>query len=55
MENVGHFTQVVWKSSKELGVGKATSRSGRIYVVANYYPPGNYQGQFAQNVLPPQY
>jgi Cysteine-rich secretory protein family len=54
MENVGHFTQVVWKSSKELGVGKAKSRSGRIYVVANYYPPGNYQGQFAQNVLPPQ-
>jgi len=50
----GHFTQVVWKSSKELGVGKATSRTGRIYVVCNYSPPGNYTnaGMFAANVLP---
>ena len=31
---------MVWKESKELGVGKARSKSGKIMVVANY---GNYQ------------
>jgi len=35
----GHFTQVVWKSSAELGVGVATA-GGRVVVVANYHPPG---------------
>ena len=49
----GHFTQVVWKSSRELGVGAARSRSGKVYVVANYSPPGNYLGQFPANVLHP--
>ncbi|MEU7863163.1 CAP family protein [Nonomuraea sp. NPDC049141] len=46
----GNFTQVVWKSSKKLGVGLARSVSDRWYVVAVYDPPGNYTGQFAQNV-----
>lgn len=42
--HTGHFTQVVWKGSKEMGVGRATARSGNIYVVANYAPGGNMQG-----------
>ncbi|XP_053689587.1 uncharacterized protein LOC128738462 [Sabethes cyaneus] len=49
----GHFTQVVWKDSRELGVGMASNRSGQIFVVANYDPPGNYIGSFAKNVPPP--
>ena len=49
----GHFTQLVWKGSKEMGVGRATARSGNIYVVANYAPTGNMQGAFQANVLPP--
>ena len=48
----GHFTQVVWKGTKEMGVGRATARSGNIYVVANYSPPGNMQGAFQANVFP---
>lgn len=48
----GHFTQVVWKETKELGVGCTKARDGKIYVVANYYPPGNYIGDFAVNVPP---
>uniref|UniRef100_A0A182MN72 SCP domain-containing protein n=1 Tax=Anopheles culicifacies TaxID=139723 RepID=A0A182MN72_9DIPT len=48
----GHFTQVVWKDSRELGVGLARNRSGQVFVVANYDPPGNYIGSFAKNVPP---
>jgi uncharacterized protein YkwD len=48
----GHFTQVVWVGSTELGCGKATSTGG-TYVVCNYNPPGNFTnaGQFQANVL----
>ena len=49
----GHFTQVVWKGSTELGCGMARSSSGAVYVVCNYSPPGNYMGRFDKNVLPP--
>ncbi|MDJ0620207.1 MAG: CAP family protein [Calothrix sp. MO_192.B10] len=50
----GHFTQVVWKNSTKLGCGKAKSADGKVFVVCNYDPPGNVQGQFPENVLPPQ-
>lgn len=50
----GHFTQVVWKNSKTLGIAKARSSSGKIIVVANYEPAGNFVGQFVQNVPPPK-
>ncbi|MGH0158475.1 UNVERIFIED_CONTAM: hypothetical protein FKN15_058117, partial [Acipenser sinensis] len=51
--NTGHFTQVVWKSSTEVGVGKATD--GKMtFVVGRYSPPGNISnpGYFQENVLP---
>ncbi len=51
--STGHFTQVVWKGSQKLGAGFAITRDGKsLYVVAQYSPPGNYMGQFEQNVLP---
>lgn len=46
----GHFTQVVWKGSQQLGVGYVR-KGGDVYVVANYYPPGNRMHQFQQNVF----
>jgi len=46
----GHFTQVVWKASQEMGA--ARSKDG-LYIVANYSPPGNFNGQNAKNVGPP--
>ena len=49
----GHFTQVVWKSSTKLGCGKATE-GNKVYIVCHYCPAGNYEGEFAQNVLPPK-
>ncbi|CAF5089453.1 unnamed protein product, partial [Rotaria sp. Silwood1] len=49
----GHFTQVIWLGSTQLGIGIALTNDNRTaYVVANYYPPGNYLGQFGANVLP---
>ncbi|KAF4518471.1 hypothetical protein B566_EDAN006476 [Ephemera danica] len=48
----GHFSQVVWRDSRELGVAVAMSRSGQIFVVANYLPPGNFIGSFSENVPP---
>lgn len=50
----GHFTQVVWKDSTQIGCGLAKSRRGGTYVVCNYNPPGNYQGRFPANVLKPK-
>ncbi|KAF7990229.1 hypothetical protein HCN44_000034 [Aphidius gifuensis] len=49
----GHFTQVVWKDSTELGVGFSRNSKGEIYVVCNYNPPGNFIGSFGNNVLKP--
>lgn len=50
----GHFTQVIWKKSTELGIAWSRSRSGKILVVANYNPAGNFLGTFAENVPPPK-
>ncbi|KAL8600846.1 hypothetical protein ACOMHN_056504 [Nucella lapillus] len=52
--SAGHFTQVVWNGSREVGVGRAVSSKGEVVVVANYRPAGNMMGSFAQNVLPPK-
>jgi len=50
----GHFTQLVWAHTNTLGVGLAKSpTTGRYMTVMKYYPPGNYVGQYLQNVLPP--
>lgn len=38
--------------SEELGVGIATSKTGQVFVVCNYNPPGNFIGSFAENVPP---
>ncbi|XP_053380224.1 Golgi-associated plant pathogenesis-related protein 1-like [Mercenaria mercenaria] len=50
----GHFTQMVWKGSKEMGIGKAKTSGGKVIVVANYRPAGNLVGSFVENVAPPK-
>lgn len=47
----GHFTQVVWGGSTQLGVGVATDGT-RVFVVGQYRPAGNVRDNFQQNVLP---
>ena len=52
-EETGHFTQLVWKGTKEMGCGAACQGS-TCAVTCNYYPAGNYMGEFEANVLPPK-
>jgi len=51
--STGHFTQLVWKSSQTFGFG-VTTINGYTAGVGLYSPPGNYEGEYEQNVLPPQ-
>jgi hypothetical protein len=56
--DTSHFTQLVWRSSTELGCSVALGRSGRYspcsYVVCRFSPPGNQANDaaFLANVLP---
>ncbi|KAI1292867.1 Pathogenesis-related protein 1A [Halotydeus destructor] len=52
--NSGTFTQVVWKATDKVGCGQASNGQGRVYVVCNYSPPGNYRGRYGQNVARPR-
>ena len=47
----GHFTQTVWRSTKQVGCGHVTCKGNDIYV-CNYDPPGNVTNAFATNVKP---
>lgn len=47
----GHFTQMVWKSSKYVGIGTFKNDT-IIAIVVNYYPPGNVYNDFIENVTP---
>lgn len=52
-----HFSQLLWKSTTEIGVGVAKiPGQNKAYVVVNYRPAGNNNmpGEFERNVLPPQ-
>ena len=51
-EGTGHFTQLVWKNTKEIGCGISQDAEGGYYVVCNYYPAGNYFGEYIKNVFP---
>jgi uncharacterized protein YkwD len=48
----GHFTQLVWRSTTHVGCGHVACRGNDIWV-CEYDPPGNYDGEYRTNVLPP--
>jgi len=47
---IGHFTQVIWKDSKYLGM-VISGKDNEYFVVANYFPEGNWDGKYIENVL----
>lgn len=53
--STGHFTALVWKSSKRIGGGAAKLPNGSTMYVLNFDPPGNIVNSdmryFRQNVL----
>ena len=57
-KEIGHFTQLVWKSTKKIGCavakGKWNGYSPSYYVCCNYFPGGNVQGQYKTNVGRPK-
>jgi uncharacterized protein YkwD len=50
---IGHFTQLVWAGTSEVGCGVAQC-SGNDLLVCNYNPPGNWDGEYIANVPPAQ-
>jgi hypothetical protein len=42
--DVGHYTQIIWRNTTEVGCAKAASGKYDIFV-CRYSPPGNYIGQ----------
>ena len=40
----GHYTQVVWRNSVNLGCGRVQCANGWAYVICSYDPPGNVNG-----------
>jgi uncharacterized protein YkwD len=49
--NTGHFTQLVWRGTKQVGCGHSQCKGNDIYV-CEYDPPGNWDGEYRNNVLP---
>ncbi|CAO3633530.1 unnamed protein product [Cunninghamella echinulata] len=47
----GHFSAVIWKSTKTVGCAVHDCPGGKYYS-CNYYEPGNYLNEFEENVLP---
>lgn len=49
LNKIGHYTQMVWKGTTEIGAGYAVIRKGPykggLVVVCNYNPAGNLHGQ----------
>ena len=44
VEDVGHYTQVVWRATREVGCAEARSRNEDI-LVCRYAEAGNYRGE----------
>jgi pathogenesis-related protein 1 len=41
----GHYTQLVWRTSIQVGCGSATCSGNVVVISCRFLPPGNYIGQ----------
>jgi uncharacterized protein YkwD len=49
--STGHFTQMVWRDTKQIGCGVSKCYLGAArFWVCHYAPQGNWAGKFPQNV-----
>jgi uncharacterized protein YkwD len=48
----GHFTQLVWRNTTDLGCARSRCNGGDLWV-CNYHPPGNVRDHYRANVLAP--
>ncbi|KAK1480204.1 SCP-like extracellular protein [Colletotrichum tamarilloi] len=49
-EETGHFTQLIWKDTTDVGCGRKLCGDGQWYLVCEYWPRGNVVGQFTEEV-----
>ena len=49
--DTGHFTQLVWRATTQLGCGHVQCGGNDLWV-CEYDPPGNWDGQYVDNVKP---
>ena len=45
---------MIWKDTREVGVGRSINNHGQTFVVALYQPPGNVRGKYPENVISPK-
>lgn len=54
VSGTGHFTQLVWNTSTQYGIGYSYNIATKTAVVSmNFNPPGNMMGRFKENVSTP--
>ncbi|MEO6232464.1 MAG: CAP domain-containing protein [Ferruginibacter sp.] len=44
-ESCGHFTQLIWRSTKQVGCAVGQCTDGNVIIVCNYDPGGNMLGE----------
>ncbi|MFN9646201.1 MAG: CAP domain-containing protein [Cyanobacteriota bacterium] len=44
-QDVGHYTQMVWRTTTALGCAAVAGSDGRTRLVCRYAPPGNWDGR----------
>lgn len=49
-ESTGHFTQLVWKDTTDVGCGRRLCGEKGWYLVCEYWPRGNVEGAFDEEV-----
>ncbi|KAL8136972.1 hypothetical protein V2J09_002973 [Rumex salicifolius] len=45
-QDCGHYTQIVWRSTRRVGCARVVCLGGAgVFITCNYDPPGNYIGE----------
>ncbi|KAI3886829.1 hypothetical protein MKW98_017181 [Papaver atlanticum] len=41
----GHYTQIIWTTTKRMGCARVKCNSGGVFAICVYDPPGNFEGE----------